>query len=376
ARDSLEGVLQGLAGRRSAAAPKSWAAAFARWGRDANLAIVDLAERVALVFNDSAALAQLRQRAGDRTADPVRREQAIAALLAKRADDTADLLLNVLSESVSTPTLQSAVLRGLPEFNHPGTAKAILERYPRWGADARRDAILALAARPAWSLALLDAIEAGRIPRGDLTAFAARQIASLRDPTVSQRLRQVWGELRNTPTDRARTIADLKKRLTATTIKAGDRSAGRLLFQTHCANCHRLFDAGQAVGPDLTGAQRFNLDYLLENLVDPSAAVSRDFQLLVIETESGRTLSGMAAGETATALTLQTANDKVVIPRGEIARRTVSPLSLMPEGLLEKLAFEQTRDLIAYLSGPGQAALPAPLGERRTKPRRRSRDRR
>ncbi len=376
ARDTLEGVLLGLAGRRSATAPKSWAAAFARWGRDANPAIVDLAERVALVFNDSAALAQLRQRAGDRTADSVRREQAIAALLAKRADGTADLLLGVLAEPASTPTLQSAVLRGLPEFNHPGTVAAILERYPRMGADARRDAILALAARPAWSLALLDAIESGRIPRGDLTAFAARQIASLRDPTVSQRLRQVWGELRNTPSERARTIADLKKRLTATTIKAGDRSAGRLLFQTHCANCHRLFDTGQAIGPDLTGAQRFNLDYLLENLVDPSAAVSRDFQLLVIETESGRTLSGMVAGETSAALTLQTANDKVVIPRGEIARRTVSPLSLMPEGLLEKLAFEQTRDLIAYLSGPGQAALPAPSSERRTKPRRRSRDRR
>ena len=372
ARDWLDGMLVGLAGRRSVAPPASWPTAFSRWARDSNAAIVDLAERVALVFNDPAALAQLRHRAADRAALPIRREQALEALIAKRADGTAELLLSTLAEPRVPPTLQSTALRGLPEFNHPGTVAAILAVYPRLGPDARRDAILALAGRPAWALTLLEAVDGGRIPRGDLTAYAARQIASLRDPAVSERLRRVWGELRNTPSDRARTIADLKKRLTSTALKAGDRSAGRALFQTHCASCHRLFDAGQAVGPDLTGAQRFNLDYLLENLVDPSAAVSRDFQLLVVETESGRTLSGIAAGETNAALTLQTANEKVVIPRGEIARRTLSPLSLMPEGLLEKLAFEQTRDLLAYLSGPGQVALPPASGGRQTKPRRRS----
>jgi putative membrane-bound dehydrogenase-like protein len=372
ARDTLDGLLLGLAGRRSAKPPKSWPAAFARWGRDADAAIVDTAEQVALVFNDAAALRQLRQHAASAAAEPARRERAVQALVAKRAEGTAELLLDVLSQPNAPSALQSAALRGLPEFNHPRTVDAILPLYPKLTPETRRDAILALAARPAWSLALLDAVADGRVPRGDLTAFAARQIASLRDPAVSERLRRVWGELRTTPSDRARTIADLRKRLTPTTLKAGDRSAGRVLFQTHCASCHRLFDAGQAVGPDLTGAQRFNLDYLLENLVDPSAAVSRDFQMLVIETESGRTLSGIAASETTAALTLQTANQKVVIPRGEIARRTLSPLSLMPEGLLEKLAFEQTRDLIAYLSGPGQVALPAPAGERRTKPRRRS----
>lgn len=395
ARDLLDGVLSGVSGRRSVPPPKSWSAAFARWGAVRDVALVERAERLALVFNDPAALEQVRRRAADREAEPARRAVALEALVAKRAAGTAELLVRILAEPSAPPELQAASLRGLPEFNLSGTAAVIVDRYPQLAEEPQRDAILALTSRPAWALALLDAVESGRIPRGDLTAFAARQLASLRDPAVSQQLRRVWGELRTTPSDRARTIAELKKRLAPATVKAGDRVAGRGLYQTHCASCHRLFDAGQAVGPDLTGAQRFNIDYLLENLVDPSAAVSRDFQMLVVETASGRTLTGIAAGETNAALTLQTANGKIVIPNGEIERRVLSPLSLMPEGLLEKLSPEQTRDLIAYLSGSGQVALPpAPSsgtggktsaatptpalpvsGEPRTTPQRRSGDR-
>lgn len=62
------------------------------------------------------------------------------------------------------------------------------------------------------------------------------------------------------------------------THKERDRR-GRAVFQKTCANCHQLFDTGGAIGPNLTGSQRTNLDYLLENMVDPSASVAKDFQV-------------------------------------------------------------------------------------------------
>ena len=41
-----------------------------------------------------------------------------------------------------------------------------------------------------------------------------------------------------------------------------------------------MFGEGGDVGPELTGSQRANLDYVLENVLDPSAVVPREFRLI------------------------------------------------------------------------------------------------
>jgi putative heme-binding domain-containing protein len=207
-------------------------------------------------------------------------------------------------------------------------------------------------------MALLDAVDAKRIPRTDLTAFTARQLQNLGHAPLTARVRDLWGELRATPADKARQITGYKRRMTPDAMKQADRSAGRALFQKHCANCHKLFDAGGAIGPEITGAQRMNLDYLLENLIDPSAAVSRDFQMQIIQTTSGRVITGLVVAENENAVTIQTLNEKVVVPLSEIDERATSRVSMMPDRMLDTLAFEQIRDLISYLSSPGQVPLP------------------
>ena len=172
--------------------------------------------------------------------------------------------------------------------------------------------------------------------RADLTAFTARQIHSLGDKQLSARIEKIWGRIRETPAERARLIANYKRRLTPAAL-AGDRQAGRMLFDRHCANCHRLFDAGTAVGPDLTGAQRTNVDYLLLNLIDPSSSISNDFRMQVIETTEGRVVTGLVVAESDNAITIQTANEKIVIPTAEVERRVLTGISMMPEGLLQQL---------------------------------------
>jgi putative heme-binding domain-containing protein len=73
-----------------------------------------------------------------------------------------------------------------------------------------------------------------------------------------------------------------------------------------CANCHRLFGTGGEIGPDLTGSQRANLDYILENMIDPSASVARDYQMEILVTISGRVITGLVIAETETAVTVAT----------------------------------------------------------------------
>jgi len=112
------------------------------------------------------------------------------------------------------------------------------------------------------------------------------------------------------------------------------------------------------VGPDLTGAQRNSLDYLLENLIDPNAQISRDYQMEIIQTDSGRVITGLVKSDTAAAVTVLTGTESVVIPVDEIELRKKSPVSMMPEGQLETLTYEQVRDLIGYLGSARQVPVP------------------
>jgi putative heme-binding domain-containing protein len=124
--------------------------------------------------------------------------------------------------------------------------------------------------------------------------------------------------------------------------------------------CHKLFGEGGNVGPDLTGAQRHNLSYLLENIIDPSATVSKNFHMSVVITERGRVLNGIVTAQTDRTLTLQTPTDRLLLAQDEIQEIRKSSLSMMPERMLDGLTSDQARDLIAYLMSQQQVPLPDP----------------
>jgi putative heme-binding domain-containing protein len=160
----------------------------------------------------------------------------------------------------------------------------------------------------------------------------------------------------------AKAIQDFKTKLTPEDLRGADRSRGRLVFSKHCASCHRLFGEGTDNGPDLTGLQRTNLDYVLTTVIDPNAVIGRDYEAVAVVTTSEKTITGLVKHEDTSTLTIQTATDKVTVPKKEIERRSPSKLSFMPEGLLQKLSDEEVRDLIGYLQGSDQVPLPAGSG--------------
>jgi putative membrane-bound dehydrogenase-like protein len=349
-RDLLEGTLKGLEGTRSIDMPANWSGTYAKLRESKDAGVRDSALRLSLIFDDPVAIRSLTEEANDPAASAEVRNRAIEALVAKRVSGFDSQLLALVRDSAT----RRAALRGLAVYTNPDTAATILAIYSQADAAARQDALHTLSARAAWAQALVDAIDAGRIPRTDLTAFTARQIQSLGDKQLSEQIEKLWGRVRETPAEKARLIANYKRQLTTAALSSGDRTAGRGVFERRCASCHRLFDEGGKIGPDLTGSQRTNLDYLLLNIVDPSASISNDFQMEVIETTEGRVVTGMIAGETDGAITIQTANEKIVIPTAEIERRVQSRNSMMPEGLLQLLTPPEVRDLFAYVTGAAQ----------------------
>ena len=170
---------------------------------------------------------------------------------------------------------------------------------------------------------------------------------------------ELWGEIRNSPAEKLARIHTYKKTLTREAIEKANQSNGRLLFNQTCAKCHRMYGEGDSVGPDLTGSNRSNLDYLLENILDPSAVVSKDFRMSIVALEDGRTINGLIVEKNAKTITVQTQTERQTIPLQDVGLINTTNLSPMPDGLFDNLSDEQIRDLIGYLMHPSQVELPS-----------------
>jgi putative heme-binding domain-containing protein len=120
-------------------------------------------------------------------------------------------------------------------------------------------------------------------------------------------------------------------------------------------------DAGSKLGPELTGAQRHSLDYVLDNVLDPNAIVPREYRASVLRLADGRIVQGVIVEETPQTLALPQRDAPFA------GRRHRSPqgigLSMMPEGLFDQLSADAIRDLVAYLASPEQVPLPAASGK-------------
>jgi putative heme-binding domain-containing protein len=134
----------------------------------------------------------------------------------------------------------------------------------------------------------------------------------------------------------------------------GNPVRGKPIFQEHCAVCHRLFGQGETIGPDLTGSERGNLEFLLTSLVDPSALIRKEYQAQSVALVDGRVLSGLVVDENERSMTLVGSDrQKVVLPRSQVEDVKPSDVSVMPDGLLDKLSEPQIRDLFRYLQSNG-----------------------
>jgi putative membrane-bound dehydrogenase-like protein len=351
----VSGLEAALAGRRKARKPEGWDAFRGLLASSNDRAVREQVRELDVLFGDGRALDEVRRLALDESATIDERKAALRTLIDGRPPD----LRAICERLVRVAFLNSVAVRGLALFDDPAVGRLVARNYRSFHASERSAAIAVLVSRPAFAKALLDQVAAGKIRREDITAFHARQILSLGDAAVARQLAEVWGELRETAADRRGRIAELKKRLDGPTLASADRSRGRALFDRVCASCHRLHARGGEIGPDLTGSGRDNIDYLLENIVDPGATVSADFRMVVVAMRDGRVLNGLIKTQSPRTLTLQTQTEVLALDRDEIEGVRPSTSSLMPDGLLDPLKPEEIRDLVAYLSHPTQVPLPA-----------------
>jgi putative membrane-bound dehydrogenase-like protein len=348
------GLVDALAGIRKATKPAAWDAFQARLDTKDDSRLAERVRELNVLFGDGRALDEVKRLALDDKADLDTRRTALRTLIDSRPGD----LRSICERLVRVRYLNVVAVRGLALFDDPAIGRSLARNYRAFHPTDRPVALEVLVSRPGFARALLDQIAAGRIARSDLTAFHARQIQSLGDHALSEQLRSVWGEIHNSESARRARINQLKQALDRLALGQADLGRGRAVYERVCGTCHKLHGGGGEIGPDLTGSGRDNLDYLLENIVDPGATVSADFRMVVAAMRDGRVLNGLVKAQTPRTVTLQTQSESLILERSEIEALRPSSASLMPDGLLETLNSAEIRDLIAYLAHPTQVALP------------------
>ncbi len=152
------------------------------------------------------------------------------------------------------------------------------------------------------------------------------------------------------------TIAELVRR-------AGNVTAGKTVFQTTgtCNKCHKVLGEGTSVGPDLSEiGSKLSREAMYISILDPSAAISHNFESYVMLTDEGVQIAGLLVSQTDQAITLRTSEgiDKTV-EQDAIENFKKQTKSLMPQDLQRLMTAEQLVDLVEYLMTLRAAATPA-----------------
>lgn len=351
--DVLRGISDALKGKRDVPMPAGWATVEENLGRSENDQVQILAQSLGLTFGSERALRGIKGVVRNKNGELTTRRAALDSLLNTRDPEIPALLIDLLND----PGLRGQAIRGLARYDASGAAEAVLKSYGDLNGSEKRDAMNTLAARASYARPLLAAVSEGTVPKRDLTAEIVRQLRNLKVAEIDGQIQKVWGAFREASADKKQEIERYRAIYRAGGSTPGDAVRGRAVFARTCQQCHTLFDVGGKVGPDITGSNRGDLQYILENVLDPNAVIPNDYRTSTITTKDDRVLTGIVKKEEAGTVTVATANETLILQRSDIESMHLSEISMMPEGLLAPLHDQEIRDLIYYLGRPGQVPL-------------------
>jgi len=353
-------VVEGVRQAGSFTAPEGWTGLVAglRQGASPDL-LANLNELDALA-GDEASRAFYRGHLADARAPLPARQRALAVLVASRDRAAAPVIHKVFGEQPA-PSFRRALIQALATVGDDASPAVLLERLATFTPEQAADAVAALAGNAAGGKALLAAVAAGKADKALLSPLVVRQLKSLADKDLDAALAAVVGVVNATKADFAKTKARYEALLKPEAVRKGDIAAGRQLFASTCGICHTFGYIGNQVGPGLAGSNIGKLDYFLENVLNPNGVIGKDYQLNVFKLKSGATMSGIVQFEDAQSFRLAMPGGvKFTIAKGEVEKREVLSVSLMPEGLLDALTKEQVINLVAYLQFPDGFPAAAP----------------
>lgn len=277
---------------------------------------------------------------------------AIAKTLAELGKQEAVMPMVAILKSSAAPSLKRGMLQAAAKFDDKRIPEALLlgwEGQIAGDKALREDALRVMAGRKEWAQILMNFVNEWKVPAKHFTIDIVRQLSLHKDADIDAAIEKHWkGLLATGPTPEKKKEAERIKAVLKTGL--GDADKGKLQFTARCAVCHSLFGEGGKIGPELTGYDRSNADFWLDNLFTPSLEIREGFGTYIVKTKGGQILTGLMDAQDAQGIVLKDlAGNKTAIKQTDIEKLEASPVSLMPEGMTAGMSDADLKDFFAYL---------------------------
>ncbi len=336
----LLGMLSGMEGRTDIKIPSNWQAVSSKI-QSANAKWKTLAIEISELFGDKEATQRAFVILNDKSAPLEQRKRVLQTLTAQQRKELVVELPNLLKE----PSIRKGAIQSVAAFDNETLGRLLVENYRTYNKEEKTEVILTLSSRPRYGAMLTKEIKEKRIPKNEVSPSVARQLLRV----VGSGFIEVWGPIEQVSSDEAAYVK-YRNILSPKAVASGNVIKGKALFQQSCGSCHKMFGEGGVIGPDLTGSNRTDVNYILMNVLEPSAEIQDDYKMVVINTRDGRTYTGNVIAEDQRQLTLRVVGqDPVILNKSSIQSKEVTSSSMMPPGLFENLTEEEVIDLVSYL---------------------------
>ncbi len=249
--------------------------------------------------------------------DPEIASEAVKAVGSIKGDDTLQILEGVLGDAALTR-------------------------------DVRRTAVQSLGTSKSGTLLILKIAEEGRLAQ-DLTLDASTVTHASPFEDVRLMADQILPAAQTKEGKALPPISELVK-------MKGEAPRGREAFFTtegpQCFKCHKINGEGKDVGPDLSKiGSKLAREAIYESILNPSAAISHEYQVWIIRSKSKGYLNGYIRAETPDGMELMDSNGEITkLPASDVLEKRKSAISLMPTGLSAGLTTQQLTDLTEFLA--------------------------
>ena len=252
----------------------------------------------------------------------------------------------------SMPEFSAGIVGALGGSKAPGLAKALIEKSKSLPPEFLRGSLRVMLSRPESTKDLIAAIEAGDLSINDLQLDQRQLLRDHPDTKIREKAMAMMKSSGGIPNaDRQRVVEAWEE----TAHSKGDGANGKLVYQKHCALCHKHGDLGNQIGPELTGMAVHPKHELLIHILDPNRSVEGNYRTYNVQTTDGSVVTGMMAGESKTSIELVNVQGKrEVVLREDIERLSGSQKSLMPEGFESQMNRDEMRDLLEFLTTKGK----------------------
>jgi putative heme-binding domain-containing protein len=344
----LQGMRDGLEGRSDLTASQRWNTLSKNLGTS-DPKVTSLISEISQLFGNTEAAMQALSVLKDKSKTPDERRKAITMLATRQRRE----LVSELPALLDDPAVRLEAIRAIAAYDDANLGNRLMKKYSSLNDEEKREAVLALSSRPRYGRMLTQALKDKSIPREDVPVYVARQLRRV----VGSGFVETWGPIDELPAGQNLAYNKYQRLLTNDALAKANVQRGRALFQRTCGSCHKIFGEGGVIGPDLTGSNRTNVNYILSNVLNPSEEIQDDYRMVVITTRDGRTWSGNIVGENARQVTMRVVGqDAVVINKSDIQSRETTDVSMMPPGLFDMLSDEEVIDLVAFLRIPEPVA--------------------